>query len=97
MGVTNLWTVLAPVKKKIPISSLRGQTLAVDLGLWICEMQFISHNPMSFQTPYLRTLYFRILKLSQLGVKLVFVVDGEATDMKLKTMLKRQVFCYRSS
>ena len=89
MGVTHLWTLLAPVKQKVTVASLRGQTLAVDLGLWICEMQFINHNPMSFQTPYLRTLYFRILKLSQCGVRLVFVVDGEATHIKLNTMLKR--------
>ncbi len=89
MGVTHLWSVLAPVKHKTLLKDLNGQTLAVDLGFWICEMQFIQHNPMSFQTPYLRTLYFRILKLRQLGVKLVFVVDGEATDMKLQTMLKR--------
>ncbi|KAL5007748.1 hypothetical protein ScPMuIL_016554 [Solemya velum] len=40
--------------------------------------------------PFLRNLFFRISYLTQLGVKLVFVVEGEAPELKWEAMWKRQ-------
>lgn len=37
-----------------------------------------------------RNLFFRILHLLQLGVRLVFVIEGSAPELKWNTMMKRQ-------
>ena len=37
-----------------------------------------------------RSLFFRVLDFLKLGIKLVFVVDGRAPDVKHKTMVQRQ-------
>uniref|UniRef100_A0A670Z5A2 XPG N-terminal domain-containing protein n=1 Tax=Pseudonaja textilis TaxID=8673 RepID=A0A670Z5A2_PSETE len=39
MGVTSLWQILEPVKQHVPLCSLKGKTLAVDLSIWVCEAQ----------------------------------------------------------
>lgn len=37
-----------------------------------------------------RNLFFRISHLTQLGVKLVFAIEGDAPEMKIEVMCKRQ-------
>ena len=37
MGVNHLWGIIAPVKTQRSLKSLKGQTIAVDLSIWICE------------------------------------------------------------
>lgn len=37
-----------------------------------------------------RNLFFRVSNLAQMGIKLIFVIDGEAPDLKRDTMAKRQ-------
>ena len=37
-----------------------------------------------------RNLFFRIWHLEQHGVKLVFVIEGDAPELKLETMARRQ-------
>ena len=39
---------------------------------------------------YYRSLFFRILDFLKLGIKLVFVIDGRAPDVKHKVMVQRQ-------
>ncbi|XP_046339570.2 uncharacterized protein LOC124120732 isoform X2 [Haliotis rufescens] len=90
MGVTNLWTILAPVKQHTPLSSLRGQTIAVDLSIWVCENQCVKSMQGVVARPYLRNLFFRVSYLTQLGVKLVFVIEGAAPQLKWQEMRRRQ-------
>ncbi|WAR02389.1 GEN-like protein [Mya arenaria] len=90
MGVTQLWQVLGPVEEHLPLSSLCGQTLAVDLSIWVCETQCVKQMQGVVSKPFLRNLFFRISHLSQLGVKLVFVIEGSAPELKWDTMMKRQ-------
>ncbi|XP_067654302.1 uncharacterized protein [Haliotis asinina] len=90
MGVTNLWTILAPVKQHKPLSSLRGQTIAVDLSIWVCENQCVKSMQGVVAKPYLRNLFFRVSYLTQLGVKLVFVIEGAAPQLKWQEMRRRQ-------
>ncbi|KAK6190910.1 hypothetical protein SNE40_002676 [Patella caerulea] len=90
MGVTNLWTILAPVKQHTLLSELKGQTLAVDLSIWVCENQSVRQMQGVVVKPHLRNLFFRVSYLTQLGVKLVFVVEGEAPELKWEEMWKRQ-------
>lgn len=166
MGVTNLWPVLEPVQVHHTLSSLKGQTLAVDLSIWVCETQCVRQMQGVVSKPYLRSatasyylyitrifiqffvqfsdiadkkinknplktsktmhrilarhihlkilgnifsiafyenvsnvgmcllycrnLFFRISHLLQLGVHLVFVIEGSAPELKQQVMAKRQ-------
>lgn len=89
MGVYHLWSILTSVGKQTALSHLVGKTLAVDLSGWVC--QALNCRPMSaaVQKPHLRNLFFRIHHIYHLGINLVFVVDGEATKIKWRTMDKR--------
>ncbi|XP_064603364.1 flap endonuclease GEN homolog 1-like isoform X2 [Liolophura sinensis] len=90
MGVIQLWSVLAPVKKHVPLSDLKGQTLAVDLSIWVCESNAVRQMQGVVLKPHLRNLFFRVSNLTQMGIKLIFAIDGEAPDLKRDTMAKRQ-------
>ena len=37
MGVKDLWTILAPVKREKSLGDLSGKKLAVDLSGWVCQ------------------------------------------------------------
>ncbi|KAI0232344.1 hypothetical protein LSAT2_017312, partial [Lamellibrachia satsuma] len=90
MGIKDLWGIIAPVGHHTPLKNLSGQTLAVDLSIWVCETQGVKKMHGVVTKPHLRNLFFRISHLSQLGVKLVFAIEGTAPDLKLETMSKRQ-------
>ena len=89
MGVKDLWSILEPVKTRYPLDVLRGKTLAVDLSCWICESYGAKNLARSVAKPHLRNLYFRILRLYRTGTSLVFVMDGDATELKWETLGKR--------
>ena len=82
MGVNNLWFILEPAKRTENLSALRNKTLCVDLSGWICEAQCAKGLKNNVNKPHLRNLYFRLLHLTRLGVKLVFVVDGKPPELK---------------
>ncbi|XP_072299245.1 flap endonuclease GEN homolog 1 [Eucyclogobius newberryi] len=89
MGVHELWSILEPVRKSMPLYSLSGKTLAVDLSLWVCEAQNVQAMMGRVSKPHLRNLFFRVSSLTLMGVKLVFVMEGEAPKLKAETMRKR--------
>lgn len=89
MGVHDLWSILEPVRKSVPLYSLSGKTLAVDLSLWVCEAQHVQAMMGRVAKPHLRNLFFRVSSLTLMGVKLVFVMEGEAPKLKAETMSKR--------
>uniref|UniRef100_A0A8P4G7G9 Flap endonuclease GEN homolog 1 n=1 Tax=Dicentrarchus labrax TaxID=13489 RepID=A0A8P4G7G9_DICLA len=89
MGVHDLWSVVEPVRESVPLYSLSGQTLAVDLSLWVCEAQHVQAMIGRVTKPHLRNLFFRVSSLTLMGVKLVFVMEGEAPKLKAETMSKR--------
>ncbi|XP_053236900.1 flap endonuclease GEN homolog 1 isoform X3 [Podarcis raffonei] len=89
MGVTSLWQILEPVKQHVPLSSLKGKTLAVDLSLWVCEAQTVKKMVGIVRKPHLRNLYFRVSLLTLMGIHLVFVMEGESPELKADTMRKR--------
>ena len=88
MGVHQLWQLLAPVSDKIPLTSLKGKTIAVDLSSWIVESIQAFKRP-NIPKPHLRNLFFRCVYLTRLGVKLVFVCDGDAPSLKKSALHKR--------
>ncbi|XP_076128352.1 flap endonuclease GEN homolog 1 [Alosa pseudoharengus] len=89
MGVTELWSILEPARESVPLYSLTGKTLAVDLSLWVCEAQQVQAMMGKVHKPHLRNLFFRVSSLTLMGVKLVFVMEGEAPKLKADTMSKR--------
>ncbi|NWX07631.1 GEN endonuclease, partial [Caloenas nicobarica] len=97
MGVTNLWQILEPVRQPVSLSSLKGKTLAVDLSLWVCEAQAVKKMIGVVTKPHLRNLFFRISFLTSMGIKLVFVMEGEAPKLKADTMSKRNEMRYGPS
>ncbi|XP_077366747.1 flap endonuclease GEN homolog 1 [Festucalex cinctus] len=89
MGVHDLWSILEPVRESVPLYSLNGKTLAVDLSLWVCEAQHVQAMMGRVTKPHLRNLFFRVSSLILMGVKLVFVMEGEAPKLKAETMSQR--------
>ncbi|XP_065129561.1 flap endonuclease GEN homolog 1 [Paramisgurnus dabryanus] len=94
MGVSELWSILDPVRHSVPLYSLAGKTLAVDLSLWVCEAQHVQGMMGKVTKPHLRNLFFRVSSLTLMGVKLVFVMEGEAPKIKAETMSKRTEMRY---
>uniref|UniRef100_A0A671SUV8 GEN1 Holliday junction 5' flap endonuclease n=1 Tax=Sinocyclocheilus anshuiensis TaxID=1608454 RepID=A0A671SUV8_9TELE len=94
MGVSELWSVLDPVRQSVPLYSLSGKTLAVDLSLWVCEAQHVQGMMGRVTKPHLRNLFFRVSSLTLMGVKLVFVMEGDAPSIKAQTMSKRSEMRY---
>ncbi|NXG84207.1 GEN endonuclease, partial [Stercorarius parasiticus] len=97
MGVTNLWQILEPVRQPVNLSSLKGKTLAVDLSMWVCEAQTVKKMIGVVTKPHLRNLFFRFSFLTSMGIKLVFVMEGEAPKLKADTMSKRNEMRYGPS
>ncbi|NWT50051.1 GEN endonuclease, partial [Erythrocercus mccallii] len=97
MGVTYLWQILEPVRQPVNLSSLRGKTLAVDLSLWVCEAQTVKKMVGVVTKPHLRNLFFRFSFFTSMGIKLVFVMEGEAPRLKADTMSKRNEVRYGPS
>ncbi|KAI4033649.1 GEN1 Holliday junction 5' flap endonuclease [Homo sapiens] len=97
MGVNDLWQILEPVKQHIPLRNLGGKTIAVDLSLWVCEAQTVKKMMGSVMKPHLRNLFFRISYLTQMDVKLVFVMEGEPPKLKADVISKRNQSRYGSS
>ncbi|XP_051634258.1 flap endonuclease GEN homolog 1 isoform X1 [Manacus candei] len=97
MGVTNLWQILEPVRQPVNLSSLKGKTLAVDLSLWVCEAQTVKKMIGVVTKPHLRNLFFRFSFFTSMGIKLVFVMEGEAPKLKADTMTKRNEMRYGPS
>uniref|UniRef100_A0A8C9S812 Flap endonuclease GEN homolog 1 n=1 Tax=Scleropages formosus TaxID=113540 RepID=A0A8C9S812_SCLFO len=89
MGVNELWSILEPVCESVPLYSLAGKTLAVDLSLWVCEAQSVKEMVGRVTKPHLRNLFFRVSALTLMGIKLIFVMEGEAPKIKAETMSKR--------
>ena len=89
MGVHQLWNILEPVRRKENLSALRNKTLCVDLSGWICEARCAKGLKQHVSKPHLRNLFFRLLYLTRLGVKLVFVADGEPPELKWEAIAKR--------
>ncbi|NXY08682.1 GEN endonuclease, partial [Pteruthius melanotis] len=97
MGVTYLWQILESVRQPVSLSSLRGKTLAVDLSLWVCEAQTVKKMVGVVTKPHLRNLFFRFSFFTSMGIKLVFVMEGEAPRLKADTMSKRNEMRYGPS
>ena len=85
-------------RKEIEITSLKGKTVCVDA--FNSLYQFLSSVRQADGTPlmddekritsHLSGIFYRNLALLELGIKLVYVFDGDAPELKAKTHKKRK-------
>jgi flap endonuclease-1 len=85
-------------RKEIEISSLKGKTVCVDA--FNSLYQFLSSVRQADGTPlmddekritsHLSGIFYRNLALLEQGIKLVYVFDGKAPELKAKTHKKRK-------
>ncbi|KIW42625.1 uncharacterized protein PV06_06156 [Exophiala oligosperma] len=91
MGVTGLWTVVAPTARPTQLASLNRKRLAVDASIWI--YQFLKavrdKEGNALRNSHVVGFFRRICKLLYFGIKPVFVFDGGAPILKRETIRKR--------
>lgn len=91
MGVTGLWTVVAPTARPTQLASLNRKRLAVDASIWI--YQFLKavrdKEGNALRNSHVVGFFRRICKLLYFGIKPVFVFDGGAPILKRDTVRKR--------
>ncbi|KIV94697.1 hypothetical protein PV10_02437 [Exophiala mesophila] len=91
MGVTGLWTVVAPTARPTQLASLNRKRLAVDASIWI--YQFLKavrdKEGNALRNSHVVGFFRRICKLLYFGIKPVFVFDGGAPLLKRETVRKR--------
>ena len=92
MGVTGLWTVVQPCARPIKIETLNKKRLAVDASIWI--YQFLKavrdKEGNALRNSHVVGFFRRICKLLFIGIKPVFVFDGEAPALKRQTISGRK-------
>lgn len=94
MGVKHLWNLIDDARSVETLACMRGKTISVDLSIWIVEAIQTLQFKSSVKKPHLRNLFFRVLYLRRLGVKLIFVTEGEPPDLKQEVMKKRAMNKY---
>ena len=92
MGVTGLWTVVAPTARPTSLASLNRKRLAVDASIWI--YQFLKavrdKEGNALRNSHIVGFFRRICKLLYFGIKPVFVFDGGAPALKRETIRRRK-------
>jgi DNA excision repair protein ERCC-5 len=91
MGVTGLWTVVAPTARPTQLATLNRKRLAVDASIWI--YQFLKavrdKEGNALRNSHVVGFFRRICKLLYFGIKPVFVFDGGAPILKRETVRGR--------
>src|ERR1700733_11808906 len=92
MGVTGLWTVVAPTARPTQLATLNRKRLAVDASIWI--YQFLKavrdKEGNALRNSHVVGFFRRICKLLWFGIRPVFVFDGGAPALKRATVLARR-------
>ncbi|KAL9928954.1 rad2 superfamily protein mus201 [Glossina fuscipes fuscipes] len=92
MGVTGLWKLIDSCGKPIPVESLEGKVLAVDISIWLHQVikGFQDNKGAALNNAHLLGLFHRLCKLLYYRVKPVFVFDGCVPQLKKETIARRQ-------
>ncbi|XP_052784458.1 DNA excision repair protein ERCC-5-like [Mya arenaria] len=92
MGVHGLWQLLGSTGKPVPLESLEGKILAIDVSVWLHQlskgMRDGAGNPLPHA--HLHGLFTRICKLLYYRIKPVFVFDGGVPMLKKQTLAARR-------
>ncbi|XP_015113783.1 DNA repair protein complementing XP-G cells homolog [Diachasma alloeum] len=92
MGVTGLWRLIDASGKPVPLESLEGKVLAIDVSIWIHQVLqgYQDKRGNSLPNAHLLGLYNRICKLLYFKIKPVFVFDGGVPLLKKNTIAARK-------
>ncbi|XP_047359060.1 DNA excision repair protein ERCC-5 [Vespa velutina] len=92
MGVLGLWRLIEATGKPVPLETLEGKVLAIDVSIWIHQVlqgyQDRHGNPKP--NAHLIGLFNRICKLLYYKIKPVFVFDGGVPMLKKSTVAARR-------
>ncbi|XP_053985071.1 DNA excision repair protein ERCC-5 homolog [Hylaeus volcanicus] len=92
MGVQGLWRLLDATGKQVPLETLEGKILAVDVSIWIHQVLQGYQDRFGNSKPnaHLIGLFNRICKLLYYKIKPVFVFDGGVPMLKKDTIALRR-------
>uniref|UniRef100_A0A1A9WFY6 XPG N-terminal domain-containing protein n=1 Tax=Glossina brevipalpis TaxID=37001 RepID=A0A1A9WFY6_9MUSC len=92
MGVTGLWKLIDSCGKPVPVESLEGKILSVDISIWLHQVikGFQDNKGAALNNAHLLGLFHRLCKLLYYRVKPVFVFDGCVPQLKKETIARRQ-------
>ncbi|XP_033210006.1 DNA repair protein complementing XP-G cells homolog isoform X1 [Belonocnema kinseyi] len=92
MGVLGLWRLLDPTGKPVPVETLEGKVLAIDISIWIHQVLqgYQDRRGDSVPNAHLLGLFHRICKLLYFKIKPVFVFDGGVPMLKKNTIVSRR-------
>ncbi|KAG5306890.1 ERCC5 protein, partial [Acromyrmex insinuator] len=92
MGVHGLWKLLEASGKSVPLESLEGKVLAIDISIWIYQVLqgYQDRHGVSRPNAHLLGLFTRICKLLYYKIKPVFVFDGGVPILKKSTIASRR-------
>ncbi|CAK1548486.1 unnamed protein product [Leptosia nina] len=96
MGIKGLWTVMAPYCEKKSLHEIRGETVAVDLAGWVCDSQNVTDYYIQPKL-YLRNLFFRTAYLLLADINPIFVLEGDAPELKRDVMAARNAIQFRGA
>jgi DNA excision repair protein ERCC-5 len=95
MGVLNLWKILSLAGQKVDLEIMRDQILAIDISIWL--NQIIKAVPAQNEDDstnndvFMKPLFHRIMTLLYFGCKPVFIFDGKTPELKLETIVKKNL------
>ncbi|KAL7304053.1 hypothetical protein TKK_0003517 [Trichogramma kaykai] len=92
MGVLGLWKLLDATGKPVPLETLEGKVLAVDVSIWIHQViqGYQDRRGSMLPNAHLIGLFNRICKLLYFKIKPVFVFDGGVPLLKKNTIANRR-------
>ncbi|KAM8714956.1 hypothetical protein ACLKA7_002066 [Drosophila subpalustris] len=92
MGVTGLWKLIEPCGKPVPVETLDGKVLAVDISIWLHQVVkgFQDSKGSALNNAHLLGLFHRLCKLLYYRVRPVFIFDGCVPQLKRDTIARRQ-------
>ena len=73
----------------LDLRELQGCKVAIDLAGWIVQNNTCK-GMSGVSRPHLRNLFFRVNALISLNIKPIFVLDGDAPELKKGTLIARQ-------
>ncbi|XP_026764432.2 flap endonuclease GEN [Galleria mellonella] len=96
MGIKGLWAVLLPYSEKKALHEIRGETVAIDLSGWVCDSQNVTDYHIQPKL-YLRNLFFRTIYLLLADINPIFVLEGDAPELKRDVMAARNAVQFRGA
>ncbi|KAJ8680734.1 hypothetical protein QAD02_016521 [Eretmocerus hayati] len=92
MGVLGLWRLIDASGKPVPLETLEGKVLAIDISIWIHQVLqgYQDRRGNAVPNAHLIGLFNRICKLMYFKIKPVFVFDGGVPLLKKNTIATRR-------